>query len=269
MAALLDSEAFSRALGAANVAAADGLPRLVARALTAWGLARVPGGPDTVPRETREAVVDALVDGLGGEPRGLGGAVSAALSLSSRIRDRRLASRLVTARRGALTGLTLGFAGDVLSYLVRGRAVRAYVADRLRELPRPVVLLGHSLGGVVAFDLLASGVLGPDGGPDGSAPSVPPVDLLVTVGSQAPLLYELDALPSRPFGAGLPAGFPPWINIYDPRDLLSFLASGVFGDQVRDIAVDNGHPVWAAHTSYFANPEVYRLLARAIPEYRT
>jgi hypothetical protein len=92
------------------------------------------------------------------------------------------------------------------------------------------------------------------------------VDLLVTVGSQAPLLYELDALPSRPFGTGLPAGFPPWVNVHDPRDLLAYVGAEVFGDGVRDVRVDNGQPVSAAHTSYWANPEVFRVLARAIPE---
>ncbi|WP_416978795.1 hypothetical protein [Streptomyces sp. T028] len=258
-----------RAVADADGDGSGGPARLLARAMVAWAIGSAPEGPGAVAVTTRDTLVDALVDELGGDTRGPKDAMTAVLARSARTFERAFGSRWVVSRRGALTGRTLGFAGDILSYLVRGAAVRAYVAEHMRELPRPLVLLGHSLGGVVAFDLLASGVLTPGRTPEaephrpGAAP--PQVDLLVTVGSQPSLLYELDALPSRPFGAGLPADFPTWVNVYDPRDLLSFMCSGVFAGKVLDVRVDNGQPVSAAHTSYWANPEFFSVLERWLP----
>ena len=52
-----------------------------------------------------------------------------------------------------------------------------------------------------------------------------PVEACVTVGSQAPLLYTFDAIPSMPYDEADPPHLAvPWLNIYDTRDFLSFLA---------------------------------------------
>ncbi|EPH41307.1 hypothetical protein ABT390_28085 [Streptomyces aurantiacus] len=275
---------FRRACDAArDDLGAGSLARLTGRSLVARALAGLPGGPGSVPVPGRDAMVDAVVDALGGEARGFASGLARALGASARLMERAGGSRFVVGRRDAISERSLGFSGDILSYLVRGEAVRAYVAEMARELAPPVVLLGHSLGGIVAFDLLARGVRTDRAGdataaghapgaarPDAAAVPAPPVAgpsvaRLVTVGSQAPLLYELDALPSRPFGTGLPAGFPEWINIYDPRDLLSFVGSDVFGPRVRDVEVDNGQPVSAAHGAYWANRHLYEVLAEVIP----
>lgn len=265
---VMSSPQARRAVAAADGDGARGPARLLARAMVAWAIGAAPQGPGAVAVKTRDALVDALVDELGGDGRGPTDAITSALVRSARTFERAFGSRWLVSRRGALTGRTLGFAGDILSYLVRGAAVRAYVADHARELPRPLVLLGHSLGGVVAFDLLASGVLGPvpAAGPSRPAAAPPQVDLLVTVGSQSSLLYELDALPSCPFGTGLPTDFPSWVNIYDPRDLLSFTCSEVFAGKVVDVRVDNGQPVSAAHSSYWVNPEFFSVLERWLPK---
>ncbi|MFI0236011.1 hypothetical protein [Streptomyces sp. NPDC016845] len=253
--ALLASDTFRRACDAADGTGASGLARLTARALTARALAGHPGGPGAVPADARDAMVAAVVDRLGGEERGLSDGVSRALGASARLLERAGGSRFVVGRRSRISERSLGFAGDILSYLVRGEAVRAYVADLARQLTPPVVLLGHSLGGIVAFDLLAGGAAG----------TTPDVAQLVTVGSQAPVLYELDALPSRPYGTGLPAGFPRWLNVYDRRDLLSFVGAEVFGPGVRDVEVDNGQPVSAAHSAYWTNRHLYEVLAQELP----
>ncbi|MGY0020337.1 hypothetical protein ACVHNB_15280 [Streptomyces sp. YJ-C3] len=254
VAALLTSETFRRACDAADGAGAAGLARLTGRSLAARALAGHPGGPGAVPPAGRDAMVAAVVDQLGGEERGLADGLGRALGASARLLERAGGSRFVVGRRSRISERSLGFAGDILSYLVRGEAVRAYVADLARRLPPPVVLLGHSLGGIVAFDLLA--------GEPGTAPDVAQ---LVTVGSQAPVLYELDALPSRPYGTGLPAAFPRWLNIYDRRDLLSFVGAEVFGQRVRDVEVDNGQPVSAAHSAYWTNRHLYEVLAQELP----
>ena len=81
---------------------------------------------------------------------------------------------------------------------------------------RPVLPVALSLGGIALVDLLA-------GWPDA------PVEACVTVGSQAPLLYTFDAIPSMPYDEADPPHLPvPWLNIYDTRDFLSFLAEPLF-----------------------------------------
>ncbi|MDJ0462622.1 hypothetical protein [Streptomyces sp. H27-C3] len=245
--------------GAVASPPADGsaLPRLTARAITAWAMAHADEEPGAVAVAARDELVDVLTNELGGDTKGLSDVLVAALGFSARLFERSLGSGMIVSRRAALSSRSVGFVGDVLSYLARGQAVRDYVADTVRALPGPgpVVVLGHSLGGIIAVDLLADPASGLA------------VDLLVTVGSQAPLLYELDALPSLPYGTGLPDAFPPWVNVHDRRDLLSYLAAGAFGNDPRitDAPVDNGQPVSAAHSSYWANDDFYRVFSEVLP----
>jgi hypothetical protein len=92
--------------------------------------------------------------------------------------------------------------------------------------------------------------------------SVPGVELLVTVGSQAPLLYEADALRTLRYGSHLPPHFPRWVNVYDLRDFLSYVGAGVFGDdRVTDVVVDNGESFPRSHSAYWLNPSMWRALA--------
>ncbi|MEU1704260.1 hypothetical protein ABZ478_02500 [Streptomyces sp. NPDC005706] len=243
--------------------AADGgspsvLPRLTARALVAHALHQG-GDPGRVPAAARDALVDRLTGALGGDDRGVGEALAAGARFAARLFENVLGSRLAVAHRTALSGKSVGFVGDIVSYLVRGEAVRALVAERVRAQSGPVVVLAHSLGGIISFDLLASGVL-LDGAETGPGARPRQVRALVTVGSQAPLLYELDALPSRPYGSGLPRGFPLWVNVYDRRDLLSYRASEVFSGGVTDVEVDNRQPVSAAHSAYWSNDTLWTVL---------
>jgi hypothetical protein len=59
----------------------------------------------------------------------------------------------------------------------------------------------NSLGGIACVDLLIQEPL-------------PQVKLLVTAGSQAPFLYEINALSSLEYGKPLPGHFPEWLNIF-------------------------------------------------------
>ncbi|OKJ83420.1 hypothetical protein AMK32_17420 [Streptomyces sp. CB01883] len=163
-----------------------------------------------------------------------------------------LASAQAVKRRSALTDAAHPAAGDVLLYLSRGAAIREAIAEAVRTAEPPVVLLAHSLGGIASLDLLVLRAL-------------PEVALLVTVGSQAPFLYELGALPSLEHGSPLPAHVPRWLNVYDRRDLLSYLGAGVFPGRVDDIAVDSRQPFPLSHSAYWSNPELYRVLAGELP----
>ncbi|MFI5808281.1 hypothetical protein [Streptomyces sp. NPDC051561] len=256
VAAVAAAAEFRSAIASAP-AEGSALPRLTARSLTAWAMVHATVEPGDVPVSARDELTDALTVELGGDIKGLSEMLVSALGFSARLFERSLGSRMLVSRRAPLSDRSVGFVGDILSYLVRGQAVREHVASSLRTLQGsgPVVVLGHSLGGIIAFDLLADPASGVT------------ADLLVTVGSQAPLLYELDALPSLPYGSELPGSFPRWLNVYDPRDLLSYLATGVFGGDPRitDAAVDNGQPVSAAHSSYWANDDFFRQLSAALP----
>ncbi|WUW21448.1 hypothetical protein OG521_11885 [Streptomyces sp. NBC_01463] len=255
-AALLAAPELRRAAAVARTEG-EALPRLVARALTAWAMARSSRGAGMFPVPERDGLVDLLTYELGGDTKGLSEALVSALGYSARLFERSVGSRMLVARRARLSHGSVGFFGDIVSYLARGQAVRDQVAATARTFAGrgPLVLLGHSLGGIIAFDLLTAG-----------APA-PIADMLVTVGSQAPLLYELDALPSLPYGTGLPEAFPRWLNIHDRRDLLSYLAAEAFGNDPRitDVRVDNRQPVSAAHSSYWANADFYRVLGDALP----
>jgi len=147
-----------------------------------------------------------------------------------------------------LSDVTCPVAGDILLYQSRGAAIRRFIRDQITAVQGPVVLLAHSLGGIACVDLL---VLEP----------LPTVKGLVTVGSQAPLLYELDCLTSRRFGEPLPDHFPPWLNLYDRHDFLSYIGAEVFPDQVTDVEVTSGQPFPVAHSAYWSNPAVWSAIA--------
>ncbi|MFF3259729.1 hypothetical protein ACFYWO_11215 [Streptomyces sp. NPDC002932] len=204
----------------------------------------------------RDALVDALTDRLGGADRG---AKAAAKWTASRLlADPFLwgISPGVQAGRRRMTGKILPGSGDILRYQGRGAGLRARIAD-IVALTReqddgPVVLLAHSLGGIASVDLLA---MEPAHG----------VDLLVTVGSQAPFLYEIDALTGVRRGDELPATFPRWVNVYDRRDLLGFVGERVFPGRVTDARVDLRQPFPRSHTGYFAHGPLYERIAAELP----
>lgn len=214
----IDSEPLVRAIVAATLHAAS--------ASAGFGL----------PGSIRDDLLDAVRDALGGNVRSGGAIMSRALI---ELAMRAGGSRWVDHNRMGWTTSAAPAAGDVLKYLARGAGIRDYIADRITSLTGPVVVLAHSLGGIAALELLA-------------ARPLRQVTHLITVGSQAPFLYELDALPTLPYPLPLPASVPRWTNIYDRRDLLGYRGSGLFGARIRDIEVDNRVPFPAAHSAYFS-----------------
>ncbi|WP_370949364.1 hypothetical protein AB5J62_17960 [Amycolatopsis sp. cg5] len=239
--AVLASEAF---------ATADVVPPpVLARAIIAETLVRAErdlGGQLPIDGRTRSALVDGIADRLGDAER----------SLKSKALDFVLRSGLtkpLERRRAVLTSASAPASGDVLKYVARGQGIRDFVGRAVRAVADPpVILLAHSLGGIASVDLLVSAAL-------------PPVELLVTVGSQAPLLYELNALPSLGFGRPLPDHVPAWANIYDERDLLGFAGSRVFPGRVTDHVIDNRIGFPRSHSAYFGNRDFYALLDKVLP----
>jgi hypothetical protein len=216
--------------------------------------------------DSRDQIVTEIVSAIGGSERGV---VDWVKNLVQEKLPKLLDSAVVTTTNGILqipTGWALGkrgslsesiaaTAGDVIMYQSRGQAIRDFIREKIKRIQgHPVILIAHSLGGIAAVDLLLE-------------PDPPKVDLLVTIGSQAPLLYEWNALTKMEYqtGARLPDTFPKWLNIYDERDFLSYIGSGIFPDQVEDIKVSNGQPFLTSHGAYWNNPKVWSAIFERIP----
>ncbi|MFD7112572.1 hypothetical protein ACFWAF_20505 [Streptomyces microflavus] len=205
--------------------------------------------------KTLDALVEAILDSWGA-PRGelgIGTKVTKRLTLPLTRGFEYGASQFLRGRRLQHTEHGAPMIGDILRYQVRGEGVREAVAEAVDGADGPVVVLAHSLGGVACVDLLASCNLKDK------------VTALVTVGSQAPFFYELDALWSLPYGKGLPQTFPTWWNVYDPRDPLAYVGKGVFGgDRVTDVEFDTRRPLLRAHSAYWDHKPFYSWLAEKV-----
>ncbi|MFE5208997.1 alpha/beta fold hydrolase [Streptomyces sp. NPDC056600] len=227
------------------------LALLLARCLVASAVAAAlaedsPVLPDGAARDT---AVAALVTAMAAKPPGSDRGPLARLAARPVVR---LASWQAVRRRRALTGAAHPAAADVMLFLARGEPLRRRLRELVAGLEPPVVVVGHSLGGIIALDTLIRTPL-------------PQVELLVTVGSQGPFLYESGALPALAHPDPLPAHMPRWLNVYDRRDLLSYLAAPLFPGRATDVEVDNRQPFPASHSAYWSNPAVYRALAERLP----
>jgi hypothetical protein len=158
--------------------------------------------------------------------------------------------------RGRQTDATAMALGDVLLYQARGEAIRCSIQRSIAKAldtngngqRARIVLLGHSLGGIACVDLLAK-------------QSLPEVTHLITVGSQSAYLYEIGALQGLDVAKHekLPSTFPPWLNLYDPNDFLSYVAGPVFQTPtIRDVRIDSGQPFPESHGAYWTSDHTWR-----------
>lgn len=230
--------------------------RAIARALVAHTLvAAEEAGRPPLTGAARDEIVLLLTTELRGYGMGIGEFLLRPV--------KGLALRTVTKKlvgdRGTYSDATAPMAGDILRYLANGESMRSFIRGFLSDLDGgPIVLLGHSLGGIMCVDLLVEQALA-------EAHTGAEITALVTVGSQAPLLYELGALPSLRPKEQLPDRFPQWLNIFDRRDLLSYVGAGVFDGRVTDIEVNNGQPFPQAHSAYWSNPQVWEAIKQVLP----
>ena len=150
---------------------------------------------------------------------------------------------------------------DVIGYHRHRESIQTVLREELEAAAqaagdRPVLPVALSLGGIALIDLL------------GSWPDAP-VHATVTVGSQAPLLYAFDAIPSLPYDERDPPHLEvPWLNVYDTRDFLSFVAEPMFRRRdglasVVDLRVRSGRDFPRSHSSYWELPPVWDAIATA------
>lgn len=221
--------------------------RAIARALLAYALVEAEDAGEPAPSG---AVRDALVLRLTDELHGHGMGVSDFLLRPVAGIAKRVATKRLTRKRGSITDAAAPASGDILRFLANGDGVRRYLRAAVADVATagPVYLLAHSLGGIMCVDLLIR-------------EAIPGVAGLITIGSQAPFLYEIGALPGLTHPTPLPEHFPPWLNVYDPRDLLAYVGAGVWGGRVSDVKVDNGQPFPQSHSAYWSNEAVWSAIA--------
>lgn len=198
--------------------------------------------------ELRDQIIENLTHSLTEPELGLGSWILERIAKLAQP----IATHWLKNRRGAITNSVLPMPGDILLYQTRGEKIRAFIRETIANAQSPVVLLCHSLGGIAAVDLLVPEKL-------------PQVQLLITVGSQVPFLYEINALSSLEFGQPLPAHFPQWLNIYDLRDFLSYIGANIFPNQVEDVQVDNKQPFPQAHSAYWTNNATWKAIIPRLP----
>ncbi|CCK25246.1 hypothetical protein BN159_0867 [Streptomyces davaonensis JCM 4913] len=252
--AVADSDEFHHAVDRAeDDATAAELVLLTSRALVAVLLSEA---QDTTlcTGDERDRLVDVLSDRLGGTGRGV---LMSTIGVLSKLAQRLTPQSVLDSKRGEVTSDKASEVGDILRYQARGEHLRAHLEKVIARSPEPPVLIGHSLGGIALVDTLALAAR--------RQPPLP-VSLLVTVGSQAPFLHELGALAGLEPGAALPSGFPEWLNIYDRRDLLSYLAEPVFPDDARvtDHEVRSRMPFPVSHSAYWRLEPVFERIAEAL-----
>jgi hypothetical protein len=168
-----------------------------------------------------------------------------------------IGSNVIKRKRGAVMDGANPFAGDIMIYQSKGKKIREFIRSQIEneQVDPPVVLIAHSLGGIACVELLIEEDLRDK------------VKLLITVGSQAPFFYEIDALQTLPYGEPLPEHFPEWLNIYDLRDFLSYVGDceGIFPGKLTDVKVDNRQPFPEAHGAYWANDETWKAIEQVLP----
>lgn len=170
-------------------------------------------------------------------------------------------------RESMLEALGAQLLADVMGYQQHRASIQDVLRTELRHAAdaapgRPILPVGLSLGGIALVDLLASW-------PEA------PVEACVTVGSQAPLLYTFDAIPSLRYDEADPPHLPvPWLNVYDSRDFLSFVAEPLFRRSdglasVVDLRVHSGKDFPKSHGAYWELAPLWDAIGTAFSWKRT
>lgn len=166
------------------------------------------------------------------------------------------------------------FFGDVFEYLRRGwsKDVHENISTRVakkveaaflksKERGEPFVIVTHSFGSMILFDVLTTYTFD----------QPVEVDLWAMAGAQVSLFAEMRLFAnSGPVsGSGNPVLPKPkqvkrWVNFYDHADIFSYLSKPVFGDQVLDIEFKKNANIKTAHGDYFAQPAFYGQLLEEI-----
>jgi hypothetical protein len=162
------------------------------------------------------------------------------------------------------------FLGDIVAYQSKQTEIQGLLSKAIREhapgwgVPgKPISVIAHSLGGVIAFDAAtrSSDALWIDG--------------FVTFGSQAAFFQVLDPRPSLPLYIPgnpiiLPETIERWTSLWEPLDVLAFAAGNVFrlhsGLAPTDVRlVHDLHSGLATHGTYWRSNELVTAIQQTLP----
>jgi hypothetical protein len=213
----------------------------------------------------------AISDALQWARRGIGHVVGAARNAA--------ATPLLRLGRAPLSRGLAYFLGDIFVYLQeRGsegaqNRIFAAIAEKIVEAAKlrsdgdPLILVAHSLGGVIIYDLLTDPQAVAAIEEKIGAPLR--IDALVTVGSQPSFFADLGLYRGVERDAdGLfpkPVPVRAWMNVYDDTDVLSFACKPLFAG-VNDFQYDNVTGLLDAHTAYFQRPSFYQRLRKRLAD---
>ena len=162
------------------------------------------------------------------------------------------------------------FLGDVFVYLQRRGdpthpgPIAERVISELKATPgqhpdEPKIVVTHSMGGNILYDILTS--FSPDLF----------IDVWISVGGQVAQFEEMKLFlasdknivaPARVDGIKQRVGY--WLNVYDPADSFSFMASPVFTGVDADLPFSTGTSALKSHTEYFGLASFHQLLREHI-----
>lgn len=237
-------------------------------------------GPNETDAQFAQSLKDELSTQLPGaavQPMGLNDIFSAigdaAKGLTDRIRNTASDAVLRLIREPLSNQMAL-FLGDIFVYLryretdgalgTYNRIFAPIIADlaravAARKVGQKLIVVGHSLGAVILYDLLtdprALQAVRDAAGTDLA------IDALVTVGAQPGLFADMglyrNATPDK---LPRPACAAAWMNVFDYTDVLSFQCEPFFSG-MQDFAFDNLSGALEAHSAYFQRPSFYTRLA--------
>lgn len=222
-------------------------PVLARAIVAAWCCVAAQRGLPALDGELRDSLYADITVALGGATKGIKDELLGTLIGLSGYAASTLFGPAIRRNRGALTEVHLEKTNDVLLYQTArgGRAIREFIANSIRSCEKPVFVLAHSLGGIACAELLVE---------DHSIQ----VEGLITCGTQVSFLAESDTLAILRRGMALPETFPKWLNAFDPSDLLSYPAEGVFGRRVEDLELRSRQPFPWCHGSYWTSRTLWQ-----------
>ncbi|GEM48440.1 hypothetical protein [Deinococcus cellulosilyticus] len=128
----------------------------------------------------------------------------------------KLLTRILFFYRASATKASAKFLGDIFYYKTHKDRLINNLTLLFQNTETPIVLIGHSLGGIICADAIAK--IATD-----NKSILDKIKLIVTAGTQISLLYKTNSMEYlRKESSQLWPKSIPWINGYDPSDFLSF-----------------------------------------------
>lgn len=136
----------------------------------------------------------------------------------------------------------------------RGDRVREVVFEEIRkardETPAGVILVGHSLGSVIAYDVVRENL---------KSATPLPIKALVTFGSPLNWITKLRVAEGDLTGTRFPIGDVCWYNYFDPKDpvcVMEELSEEMFQKFKENLPMPSDLYGVDAHTAYWKNPKI-------------